>query len=204
MSFFDRTLTIGDIYNATSYQAEGCGPTGQALPTISAPAVNVVAAGSRYSYFAHNHNNTVMKTDDGCYWGVMTGTSMAAPTVAGIIALWLQANPDLSVAEVKSIIADSAIKDSFTNGANSQHFGPNGKIDALAGMSLVLDRMHYLRGDVNYDGFVNVSDLTELIDFILNSKSNKNADFDGDGVVSIYDVTELVDFLLSQNVTASL
>lgn len=201
---FDRTLTIGDIYNATSYQAEGCGPTGQALPTISAPAVNVVAAGSRYSYFAHNHNNTVMKTDDGCYWGVMTGTSMAAPTVAGIIALWLQANPDLSVAEVKSIIADSAIKDSFTNGANSQHFGPNGKIDALAGMNLVLDRMHYLRGDVNYDGFVNVSDLTELIDFILNSKSNKNADFDGDGVVSIYDVTELVDFLLSQNVTASL
>lgn len=199
---FDRTLTIGDIYNATSYQAEGCGPTGQALPTISAPAVNVVAAGSRYSYFAHNHNNTVMKTDDGCYWGVMTGTSMAAPTVAGIIALWLQANPDLSVAEVKSIIADSAIKDSFTNGANSQHFGPNGKIDALAGMNLVLDRMHYLRGDVNYDGFVNVSDLTELIDFILNSKSNKNADFDGDGVVSIYDVTELVDFLLSQNVTA--
>ncbi len=201
---FDRTLTIGDIYNATSYQAEGCGPTGQALPTISAPAVNVVAAGSRYSYFAHNHNNTVMKTDDGCYWGVMTGTSMAAPTVAGIIALWLQANPDLSVAEVKSIIADSAIKDSFTNGANSQHFGPNGKIDALAGMNLVLDRMHYLRGDVNYDGFVNVSDLTELIDFILNSKSNKNADFDGDGVVTIYDVTELVDFLLSQNVTAPL
>lgn len=193
----DRSLIIGDIYTSTSYQAAGCGPTGQALPTICAPAVNVVAAGSRYSYFANNHNNTVMKTDDGCVWGVMTGTSMAAPTVAGIIALWLQANPDLSVAEVKSIIADSAIKDSFTLGANSLHFGPNGKIDALAGMNLVLDRMHYLRGDVDYDGVVDINDLTELIDFMLTGKFNRNADFDGDGVITIYDVTDLIDFLLS-------
>ncbi len=201
----DNSLTIGDIYASSSYQAEGCGPTGKALPTICAPAVNVVAAGNRYSYFANYHANTVMKTADGCYWGVMTGTSMAAPTVAGIIALWLQANPNLSVAEVKDIIAQTAIKDSFTMGNNAVKFGVNGKINALAGLELVLERMQpsVLMGDVNGDGNIAINDLTILIDYLLGNQNlvinEPAADMDGNGIISIMDVTRLIDFLLSFN-----
>lgn len=201
----DNSLTIGDIYVSSSYQVEGCGPTGKALPTICAPAVNVVAAGNRYSYFANYHANTVMKTADGCYWGVMTGTSMAAPTVAGIIALWLQANPNLSVAEVKDIIAQTAIKDNFTMGPNAVNFGSNGKINALAGLELVLERMEtpIVIGDVNGDGHLAINDLTILIDYLLGDLNliinERAADMDGNGIITIIDVTRLIDLLLADN-----
>lgn len=38
------------------------------------------------------------------YYGVMNGTSMATPVVTGIIALWLQANPDLTPADIVRIM----------------------------------------------------------------------------------------------------
>ena len=141
-----------------------------------------------------------MKTDDGSPWGVMTGTSMASPTVAGIIALWLQANPNLSVSDVKSILAESAIKDNFTQGPKSAHFGPNGKIDALAGMRLVLERLGYVLGDVNGDGILSIADLTGLIDHILGLSypiyfDERAADINLDGNIAIDDVTALIDLL---------
>lgn len=196
----DNAYTVGDIASFSSYQAPGYGPTGAALPTICAPGVDVVAAGSQYSYFAQGNQSTVMKTEDGGYWGVMTGTSLAAPTVAGIIAQWLQANPRLSVAQIKNILARSAIRDDYTMGAGSNHFGPNGKIDALAGMQLVLNGLGYVIGDVDGNGIVGIDDLTLMIDFLLGVKpvgfDDKAADVDGDGHINIADITELIDYLL--------
>ena len=145
---------------------------------------------------------TVMKTDDGHYWGAMSGTSMATPTVAGIIALWLQANPNLSVAEVKDIMYHTGIHDNFTNGAHSAQFGACGKIDALAGMRLVLERMHYDIGDVNGDGLINLADVVELVDFVLGYHQNEEAfdkvaaDINGDGSINVADIVELIDFIL--------
>ena len=58
-------------------------------------------------------------------------------------------------------------------------------------------------GDVDGDGYVSISDVTALIDYLLtgNSESiNKaNADLDYNGSVSIADVTVLIDVLLSGN-----
>lgn len=70
---------------------------------------------------------------------------MATPTVAGIVALWLQASledgaahKNLTVNDVKTIMQETAINDSFTTtGANASHFG-KGKIDALAGIQYIL------------------------------------------------------------------
>lgn len=56
-------------------------------------------------------------------------------------------------------------------------------------------------GDLNSDGFVTISDVTSLIDYLLGSYesqiSTKNADVNGDGNISISDVTTLIDQLLS-------
>ena len=74
---------------------------------------------------------------DGRYcWGAMSGTSMATPTVAGIIALWLEAKPDASYEEIKEAMAASAITDDFTK-ADPIRYG-NGKIDAYRGLLHVL------------------------------------------------------------------
>lgn len=58
-----------------------------------------------------------------------------------------------------------------------------------------------LRGDVNADGEVNISDVTALIDYLLIGNSEginvANADCDQNEQVSIGDVTTLIDYLLS-------
>ena len=58
-----------------------------------------------------------------------------------------------------------------------------------------------LRGDVDGDGSVNISDVTTLIDYLLSGNASgvnlEGADCDQDGSVNISDVTDLIDYLLS-------
>ncbi|MDQ3941353.1 MAG: S8 family serine peptidase, partial [Actinomycetota bacterium] len=79
--------------------------------------------------------------DDNYY--SMTGTSMAAPSVAGIVAQVLQADPSLTPPEVENLLEDTAHKFSFgseyglfvdeTNPDNSSSFEKgHGLVDALA------------------------------------------------------------------------
>ena len=60
-----------------------------------------------------------------------------------------------------------------------------------------------LRGDVNGDGSVNISDVTALIDYLLSGNADSinldNADCDQDSNINIADVTALIDHLLSGN-----
>ena len=77
------------------------------------------------------------------YYGSMEGTSMAAPHVTGIIALWLQANPNLTYDDVRNIIKETSIKDKYVTdpdfipSRNVMQAG-NGKIDALAGLQKIV------------------------------------------------------------------
>jgi len=54
-----------------------------------------------------------------------------------------------------------------------------------------------LKGDVNGDGKVNISDVTNLIDVILNGGESPGGDVNGDGNVNISDVTRLIDMILN-------
>ena len=60
-----------------------------------------------------------------------------------------------------------------------------------------------LRGDVNGDGSVNISDVTALIDYLLTGNASginlSGADCDQDSSVNISDVTVLIDYLLSNH-----
>ncbi len=56
------------------------------------------------------------------------------------------------------------------------------------------------RGDVNCDGFINIADVTMLIDFVLTNDVSEikesNADVDNNNRIGISDVTSLIDLLL--------
>ena len=65
------------------------------------------------------------------------------------------------------------------------------------------DKNAALRGDVNGDGNVNISDVTALIDYILSHDATginlQAADCNQDTNINISDVTALIDFILSHN-----
>ena len=201
----NKNVYIGERYNFSSYQAPGYGPTGRHLPTVTAPSYDVVAACSRYSDYMTTANSMLVAVTPGWNgWGVMTGTSMAAPTVAGIIAEWLQINPNLSPSDVKNVIAQTAKKDYYTQEQYSGYkFGPNGKIDAMAGAQYILSQMQedILLGDVTGDGLITVKDLSTLISYLLYEETEinfVNSDINKDGIITINDVSLLVSLLLSE------
>lgn len=118
------------------------GPTtdGRVKPDVSAPGNVVVSATSSYdNNYQYNSNNVVYGIEDGFagYWySVMQGTSMAAPMVSGIIALWLEANPLLSPTEIREFLKATAYKDGYTGyfGLEGNSTWGWGKIDAHQGL----------------------------------------------------------------------
>ena len=143
--------TLGDIATFSGYATAEQSLTGEAYPWITAPGAQVVAGVNHYhtasvdkgSYFSSANASMLVVNDGTSPYGVMQGTSMSTPVAAGIVALWLQAarsvGKDLTVNEVKNIMAQTAISDGYTtSGPNASHFG-HGKIDALAGIHYILN-----------------------------------------------------------------
>ena len=89
-------------------------------PDISAPGSSIVSL---------NYSNNGYTTK--------SGTSMAAPCVAGVIALMLQANPTLTPYEIDSIIETTAVQIQGQTSKNNTVGA--GRIDALAIMDYMLN-----------------------------------------------------------------
>ena len=145
--------TLGDIAYFSSYATATESPTGLQYPWITAPGARLAAGINHnhtksvddYSYYGDYFNTDLVVNSSDNPYAMMEGTSMATPVAAGIVALWMQASLDanaqhknLTVNDVKQIMKETAIADSYTTtGANASHFG-NGKIDALAGIKYIL------------------------------------------------------------------
>jgi len=79
-------------------------------PTVTSPGVDIVSTRVISPLVALGATADVEYIEPAYlpYYTTMSGTSMAAPHVAGIIALMLEANPLLSPSEVKSILEKTA------------------------------------------------------------------------------------------------
>lgn len=139
---YSSYYTVNDIAYFSSYQTSGHGPSGKAKPDICAPGALVVAGINRYDaiwFMDADYRYSLICEDTDQPLGCMQGTSMSAPCVAGIVALYLQAaqsvDKTLKTDDIRDIFAHSAITDQYTDQSN---FGAYGKINALAGIKYIL------------------------------------------------------------------
>jgi subtilisin family serine protease len=137
---FDRGIGIDTIWGKLS-GFSGTGPSidGRIKPDITAPGDMVVGAMSR---LAVERGQTVIWPDtlstNGRYTRG-TGTSVSSPIVAGIIALMLQAKPDLSTEEARQILKATAIKDKFTGPLSfPNNLWGAGKVNAYGAIAQLL------------------------------------------------------------------
>ncbi|WP_455363506.1 S8 family peptidase [[Eubacterium] cellulosolvens] len=119
---------VGDI---APFSSRGPTRDGRTKPDISAPGLFVTAARSLHVLASDS--------DPDHHHRVLAGTSMAAPHVAGVVALMLQYSPHLGSRELRSLLVEGANLDNFT-GLIEASKGSNewgwGKVDARTATSL--------------------------------------------------------------------
>ena len=128
-----------------SYSSVGPTRDGRVKPDVVAPGTFVISSAS--SYYLEADTAGIMRKDlagssmfNGRRypWTSYVGTSMSTPLVAGVIALWLQANPQLTTEQILDIFsATCRRRDAMPQGSKDNHWG-YGEIDAYAGMLKVL------------------------------------------------------------------
>lgn len=162
--------TVGDLSSFSSY-----GPTvdGRMKPNITAPGCFIISAVSNNDasgnlmYAEYNENF-------GRYnqYGYMQGTSMASPFVAGIVATWLQAYPQLTPEQLHEIVQNTARKDSFTATAPDSNWG-YGKINALDGLRQCIEKQETECESIGmpFDGTVRIADGNILLGFARDTQA---------------------------------
>ena len=122
------------------------GPTvdGRIKPDVVAPGTNLIAAYSSYYLEANPDASDIesdvehFEFDNRTYaWNANTGTSMSTPIVAGIIALWLEADPTLTRERIMEIISKTSSHPDMTLTYPNNEYG-YGAIDAYRGLLCVL------------------------------------------------------------------
>ena len=133
-----------------------CLTPGEIKPTVVAPGALINAAFNQYSSsFSGNIMNDSYATEKKTiskphpfipgyapskdyYYGLNAGTSMAAPAVTGIIALWLEANPELTYEQIFQILKETSSQDEYTAKGGIDAWG-YGKINAYSGLKKALE-----------------------------------------------------------------
>lgn len=115
---------------------------GRQLPDVCAPGATIISSSNEYYIQDNNVPDDYLQAvfNDGKRrhsWHQCVGTSMSAPVVTGSIALWLQADPTLTVEKVRDIIKRTATVDDDVLEGNAVQWGA-GKFNAYEGLKLVL------------------------------------------------------------------
>jgi hypothetical protein len=122
------------------------GPTmdGRIKPDVMAPGIYIISSYS--SFFLENHPDASDITWDVAHfdfndrtyaWNASSGTSMASPAVAGAIALWLQAKPDLTTEQVLDVFKHTCRHYDETLTYPNNYYG-YGEIDVYRGLLYLL------------------------------------------------------------------
>ncbi|MDR2824180.1 MAG: S8 family peptidase [Prevotellaceae bacterium] len=161
------------LNNIASFSSKGPRVDGIMKPDITAPGTILISSfnGNAATSGIYSSYVTNIRTVGGkdYYFGAMEGTSMAAPFVTGVLATWLQANPQLTPEDVREIFSQTAIVDAFTGATPNNTWG-YGKIDAWAGLLKIFEMMTINENAVNQPliSIVNPIESTAQITFKYN------------------------------------
>lgn len=138
----DGSINYG---NLTSFSSRGPLIDGRRKPEISAPGSLVVSSISSMTTEAYNAVMTFSHGGTNYIWSRMSGTSMSCPAVTGIVALLLEANKDLTPAQVKEILCQTSRNDLRTGPLHERDSMSDGwgwgKVDALNAVNEALARV---------------------------------------------------------------
>lgn len=128
-----NTPNIADD-TVAEFSSRGPTPDGLTKPDFLAPGKNIVSTKARGSYL-----DMVSEKGNVNEWYMsLSGTSMATPICAGIIAQLLQAHPELTPQEVKQALYTSCTKITSVD-ANVQGEGCINALDAISGIRAAVD-----------------------------------------------------------------
>ena len=150
-----KERVVGQISDFSGYCIDD---NGKARPTVLAPGQGIISGTNNYDtrYFIENQPGvpnedkdladligSVEQNSRKSWYHKDQGTSMACPHAAGIVALWMQAKPSLTVNEILDVIKETSANDSFTTDPDKIPSGNKaqagyGKIDCLAGLKKIL------------------------------------------------------------------
>lgn len=124
----------GTIGQKASFSSMGPMVDGRIKPDVMAPGETIISSYNSFipGYTGYTNYNITGRTQFGSHewwYGVMAGTSMAAPAVAGIIALWMEMYPDLTPTQAKALMALFAMRDSITGPTPNNTWG-EGRMNA--------------------------------------------------------------------------
>jgi bacillopeptidase F len=131
----------------------------------------------------------------GYEWYWWSGTSMAGPHVAGVVALMRQANPDLGVDSIKQILMNTAVDLGAFGDDNAYGWGI---IDAYQAV-LAASQITHRAGDGNGDGVVDLADVVYLLNYLYRSGPAPDplaaGDPNDDCIVELGDLVYLINYL---------
>lgn len=110
---------LDQLWASSSRGPSACGEAETIFPELTAPGV------------------AIRTTDRWGGYAVVTGTSLAAPHVAGALALLLSAHPDLTVAEQEQLLREAALDLGVAGPDNDTGWG---RVDVLAAYEALLAR----------------------------------------------------------------
>ena len=167
-------------YSHSVFSSYGPTADGRTVPHILAPGMPVISALNRYALNTSEieevmSDYTTDRSGRKYYYVYSMGTSMSAPHVTGIVALMLQANPNLTPEEAREIIQSTADSWDEMGTLPNNTYGA-GRINALKcvqGALNIIDQNGieniYVDGNATqawgHDGMINV--LTPAVGSIL-------------------------------------
>ncbi|MAT48534.1 MAG: hypothetical protein CMA27_01740 [Euryarchaeota archaeon] len=147
-------------------------PLDEFKPEVSAPGSNIIQAEGCVT--SGGCSNIIDDAADNTYTGRGSGTSYATPAVTGVIALMMEANPDLDPLQIKEILKQTAERrgepfDTSIDPFWNEDFGW-GMVDAHAAVKLSFDLQNSGMAMENYSPYLQLH-ITSFTEDLQNSST---------------------------------